>query len=79
MRGINYRSLTQNWRPIIDKLCDEVTPHDVLDVVLEHLETTQDICVKMSMKSDNIDKAMSHLKIGISEIKKAMKQIDPEG
>lgn len=79
MRGINYRSLTQNWRPIIEKLCDEVTPHDVLDVVLEHLQTTQDICVKMSMRSDNIESAISHLKIGISEIKKAMKHIDPEG
>jgi hypothetical protein len=33
----------------------------------------------MSMRSDNIEKAISHLKKGISEIKKAMKQIDPEG
>lgn len=79
MRGINYRSLNSNWISIIDKLCEEKTPHDVLDVVVQHLEQTKDIAEKLSMKSDSIENAIRYLKIGILNIKQGMRHIDPEG
>ncbi len=79
MRGINYRALNSNWMSIIDKLCEEKTPHDVLDVVVQHLEQTKVMTEKLSMKSDNIVCAIRDLKIGISHIKQGMRHIDPEG
>jgi len=79
MRGINYRALNSNWMSIIEKLCDEKTPHDVLDVVVQHLENTKIMSEKLSMKSDNIINAIKEINRGIYHIKQGMRHIDPEG
>jgi hypothetical protein len=79
MRGINYRSLNEKWISIIDKLCDEKTPHDVLGVVVDHLKATKVITEKMGYKSENLAHGIRELERGIMHIKLGMKHIDPEG
>jgi len=71
MKGINYNSMLANWDLIIEKLCEECTPHDVLGVVVENLERTRQMCEKMSFNQD-------HLAQAIDNIKLAMKLINPE-
>lgn len=71
MRGINYRVMLQNWEPILQKFCEELTPHDMLDVICQHLQHTSDLSEKMSFKNDHIKKA-------IEKIKEGMALIDPE-
>ena len=71
MRGINYRSLMANWEAILDKLCDEITPHDVLMVIVKHLQHTAEMSEKLAYKNDHIKKC-------IEKIEEAMALIDPE-
>jgi hypothetical protein len=71
MKGLNYNSLLSNWDLIIDKLCEECTPHDVLGVVLKNLQNTASMCEKLKIKNDNLNMA-------ISNIEEAMKLINPE-
>jgi hypothetical protein len=71
MRGINYRSLLNNWEEIVEKLCDELTPHDILGVIANHLNKTADISEKMSYKSD-------HLREAVKKINEAMQMVNPE-
>lgn len=78
MRGISYRAMSENWISIVDKLCDEKTPHDVLGVVLEHLKTTKIMAEKMAFRSDNLNYAIRELEQAVHHIKMGMKHIDPE-
>lgn len=71
MRGINYKHLTQNWKAIIDKICEETSPYDVLSIVIEHLSRTSKTAEKIGFKFKNIDEAIEHIKAG-------MQKIDPE-
>jgi hypothetical protein len=71
MKGINYNSMLANWDVIIEKLCEECTPHDVLGVVVRNLENTRQMCEKLSVKQD-------HLKQAIINIQSAMDLINPE-
>ena len=38
MKGINYRILMNNWDAVVDKICDEMTPHDVLRVIADYIQ-----------------------------------------
>jgi len=71
MRGINYRQLLSAWDIIIDKLCEECTPHDVLGVVKKHLESSAAVAKKSGLNYENINDAIKNLD-------KAMKNINPE-
>lgn len=71
MRGINYKSLTQNWKAIVEKICEETSPYDVLSVVVEHLNRTSKTAEKMGFKFQNINEAIDQIKAG-------MQKIDPE-
>jgi hypothetical protein len=72
MRGVNYRFLISNWDQIVEKLCDEVTPHDILGIIQRHLVKTAEFSEKLSYKSDNLREA-------IQKIQEAMQLINPEG
>lgn len=71
MRGVNYRQLLANWDTVIDKLCEECTPHDVLGVVKRHLERSSEDARRSGLNFGNIDKAIELL-TGV------MSCIDPE-
>lgn len=71
MRGINYRQLLSKWDIIVDKLCEECSPHDVLGVVKKHLEHSAQIAKKAKLNFENINEA-------IVLIESAMKRINPE-
>lgn len=72
MRGINYRSLVSNWESVIDKLCEEVTPFDVMNVVLKHVKNTAKICEDVNVPNKNLNDF-------IQQVEEALKLIDPEG
>ena len=71
MRGLNYNKMLKEWDRIIDKVCEECTPHDVLMVVRQHLERQATKNKELGLKGDKFDKAVKH-------ITQAMKHINPE-
>lgn len=71
MKGINYKVLLSKWDEVIELLCEEVTAHDVLSVVVSTIEKTKLLCMK-----ENID--YKHLEKTIDLINQAMCLIDPE-
>lgn len=71
MKGINYKVLLSKWDEVVELLCEEVTAHDVLEVVVSTIEKTKLICMK-----ENIDH--KHLENAIDLIRQAMILIDPE-
>lgn len=61
MKDINYRSMLQNWDTIIDKLCDELTPYDVLGVVAKHLEVSCKMCENLGYRNDREKDALKKI------------------
>jgi hypothetical protein len=71
MRGINQRELLNKWDLIIQKICEDCTPHDVLGVVVTHLNAV--VKQKRSLKLSGRKEQMA-----IDLIKEAMEKISPE-
>ncbi len=71
MKGINYRSLLDNWEAVIDKLCEECTPYDVLEVVAKNVNNIIVLTEKLKVHNQ-------HLKDAQAKIQEAMKLLDPE-
>jgi len=72
MRGINFQSLLKNWDLIIDKLCEEVSTHDVLQVATQHVKNMIPELKKKKIDSKKAEEAYKHLQA-------ALKLLDPEG
>ena len=66
MRGINFRSLLNNWDSVIHKLCEEVTTYDVLTIVRNHVGLIVKDLKKNKMNSDKAEKALKHLDEALS-------------
>ena len=71
MKGINYRVLMNNWDTIVDKICDEMTPHDVLRVVADHIKRNINDSKKHKIPFSNLEE-------GHKLIIEAMNKINPE-
>jgi hypothetical protein len=71
MRGINFQSLLKNWDLIIDKLCEEISTHDVLLVVQKNLISKREELNKNGYNCEKIDMA-------INKINQVLNLIDPE-
>ena len=71
MRGINHKQLLSKWDLIIQRICDECTPHDVLSVVVSHLTN-----VIKEKKKHNICNRKEQMAIDL--IKEAMEKITPD-
>lgn len=72
MRGINYQSMLKNWDLIIDKLCEEVSTHDVLSVVLQHVNLMADELESKKLNAEKVNKAKKLLE-------EALSLLNPEG
>ena len=72
MRGINFQSMLKNWDAIIHKLCEEVSTHDVLEIVTKHVEVYAKELKNNKMNDKKAVDALNHLK-------KALALLDPEG
>ena len=71
MKGINYRVLMNNWDTVVEKICDEMTPHDVLRVVAKYVQQNIDESKKHNLTT-------SHLVEGHRKLIEAMIHLDPE-
>lgn len=71
MRGINFQSLLKNWDLIIDKLCDEVSTHDILLAIKNNLDRK-----KYELEKNNYD--AKRIKKAILKMEEILKLIDPE-
>jgi len=71
MRGINHREMLSKWDSVIQKICDECTPHDVLGVVASHLNN-----VVKEKRRLNLCGRKEQLAIEL--IKEAMENISPD-
>jgi hypothetical protein len=72
MRGINFQSMLKNWDLITHKLCEEVSTHDVLNVVTDHVKLMIDDFKGKKLDSSKVEAAYKHLQA-------ALKLLDPEG
>jgi len=71
LRGINFQSLLRNWDLIIDKLCDEVSTHDILMAIKSNLQRKKEEFDTNNFDSKKLNKA-------ILKIDEVLKLIDPE-
>lgn len=72
MRGINYQSMLKNWDLIIHKLCEEVSTHDVLEIVLKHVSIYIEDLKTHKMSTEKAEQARKHLEAALS-------LLNPEG
>jgi broad-specificity NMP kinase len=71
MRGVNFQTLLKNWDLIIDKLCEEISTHDVLLVIQKNLINKREELNKHGYNLQKIDMA-------IVKINQVLNLIDPE-
>lgn len=71
-RRPNYNWIMQNWQLVATKLCEEVTPHDMLGVFVTYVESS---CVELESAGISSKKRRKAL----SKLREAMTLIDPEG
>ena len=71
MKGINHRSLLQNWDTVLHKLCEECSVYDVLSIVSENLKNDLKKIKSLSLNDEKIIKA-------IEKISEAMMLLNPE-
>jgi hypothetical protein len=71
MRGINFQSLIKNWDTIVHKLCEEVSTHDVLEIVTQHVDLIISDLEKNKYNTAKAIEAKNHLQ-------KALQLLDPE-
>ena len=72
MRGINFQSLLKNWDTIVYKLCEEVSTHDVLEVVIQNVHLMAKELNKNNIDSTKVESALVLLE-------QALELLDPEG
>jgi glucan phosphorylase len=65
MRGINFQSMLKNWDSIIHKLCEEVSTHDVLEIVKNHIQLMVEEFNKNKLNSSKIEEALNHVSIAL--------------
>jgi len=71
MRGIHFPSLLKNWDIIVDKLCEEISTHDVLLCIKENLLRKRKELAKNKYNVEKID-------MSIKKLEEILKLIDPE-
>jgi septum formation topological specificity factor MinE len=64
--------MLKNWDAIIHKLCEEVSTHDVLEIVTKHVEIYANELRINKMDDEKVVEALEHLK-------KALILLNPEG
>jgi hypothetical protein len=69
--AINVRRLVKDWDNVIIKLCDEVTPHDVIEVVATYLDLIVSDCEQFDFECEKVKKAKELLN-------QALQLLDPE-
>lgn len=72
MRGINFQSLLKNWDAIVYKLCEEVSTHDVLEIVVKNVHL-----MAKELKKNNIDS--TKVESALVLLEQALELLDPEG
>jgi len=72
MRGINFQSLLKNWDTIVYKLCEEVSTHDVLEIVIQNVHLMAKELNKNNIDSTKVESALVLLE-------QALELLDPEG
>lgn len=65
MRGVNFQSMLKNWDSIIHKLCEEVSTHDVLEIVKNHIQLMVEEFNKNKLNSSKIEEALNHVSIDL--------------
>jgi hypothetical protein len=69
-KGYNFKHLLEKWDEIVLRLCEEVTPHDVLSVVRDYLKVVAHDFDRADLDSDRFSKAVAF-------IEQALNCIDP--
>lgn len=71
MSRLNHRKLLATWDTIIMQLCEEVTTHDVLGVIMEYISLVEADCRKNKIDSKRFKECLKHLE-------KARSAVNPE-
>jgi hypothetical protein len=70
-RRLNYKTILRDWETIVMLLCDEVTPHDITNVLIKYLDETIEHCKEVSVSFERFEKAKENLL-------KAAEHLNPE-
>lgn len=71
MRGVNFRMLLANYRSVVDKLCDELSTHDILCAIKENL--ARKVC-ELEKNKFSTEKT----KLALKKLDEVLELIDPE-
>jgi hypothetical protein len=66
----NWQHVVTHWEEVVFRLCDELTPHDILKEVANYLESAVSECQALKFNPSKFSKALKH-------INKALTEIDP--
>ncbi len=66
----NWTYVKTHWEEVIHRLCEEVTPHDVLNEVCDYLNNVSKDCAAVGLNNSKFLKAKQLIEEG-------MKQINP--
>jgi hypothetical protein len=69
-KGYNFKHLLEKWDEIVLRLCEEVTPHDVLSVVKDYLKIVAHDFDQVGLEPTRFNKA-------IALIEQALEHINP--
>jgi hypothetical protein len=67
-KGYNFKHLIEKWDEIVMRLCEEVTPHDVLSVVKDYLKVVAADFDKVGLDPDRFNKAVELLDQALAHI-----------
>lgn len=67
----NFKQVLLHWDDVIFRLCDEVTPHDVLEVVSKYVDMVIEDCNSANVNNVRFVQAKAAISV-------ALNLIDPE-
>lgn len=67
-KGYNFKHLLEKWDEVVLRLCEEVTPHDVLCVVRDYLKIVAHDFDREGLPPDRFNKAVELLDQALAHI-----------
>lgn len=64
----SFKQVLAHWEDVVHRLCDEVTPHDVLEVVKDYLELVSNDIQAFNLNNSRFNKAKELVTLAMNEI-----------
>lgn len=64
----NWQHVKTHWEEVVFRLCDEVTPHDVLNEVANYIQIVVLECEKLKLNAAKFSEALQLVKQALDKI-----------